>query len=457
MKKYILSLFLLLFFLPLSGCSYSGLNPQGLMSPPKANADQQSIHKLLQGDKQDITFKYPKSGEYRSAIIMEDFSGDNQEDAIGFYALEDDSVAVQFLIKDEEKWKTVATFTNTATQVDRVCFGDFNGDQRQDVLIGWGSTTGVTGRTAMVCAYLFENDGTITEISLGTYGEMTVTDFDNDGVDEIFTADKFVASMEEEGEDLPALAKLYTYADGSIQAKMAAEADNTVVNYSGISFGKINWNQYGVLLDGTRADGSTTTQIFFLDKNTQALQNHPLGVNTKEYSSLFLRPSTATLYSRDINQDGVLEIPVVSLLPGISVGEAQDVTSYMVEWSTYDTIQKTRRCVLRTLMNPSENYWFELPYALKGKITASNDAAKRTVTYTEVVTDEKTGENLLGSPLFSIRVFSRSAWNSRGETSGYEYLTQWNDQVYGIQSLSSDQKNQTYLDKVKNTFHILEE
>ena len=98
---------------------------------------------------------------------------------------------------EEDVWKTVFTARNPATQVDRVCFGDLNGDGRSDVLIGWGSTSGVTGRTAQVCAYLYDDAGDITEYTLGSYGEMTVTDFDDDGVDELFTADKYVAPTEE--------------------------------------------------------------------------------------------------------------------------------------------------------------------------------------------------------------------------------------------------------------------
>ena len=48
-----------------------------------------------------------------------------------------------------------------------------------------------------------------------------------------------------------------------------------------------------------------------------------------------------------------------------------------------------------------------------GKISASNDSARRTVTYTEVVTSED-GVQLLGSPLFAIRVFTQSAWGQPG-------------------------------------------
>ena len=93
---------------------------------------------------------------------MHDFTGDGVKDALGFYAKEDRSVVVQFLVKQGGHWEAAATFENTATQVDRVCFADLYGDGREDVLIGWGSTAGTTGRTAAVSAYLYE-DGGVTE------------------------------------------------------------------------------------------------------------------------------------------------------------------------------------------------------------------------------------------------------------------------------------------------------
>ena len=56
-----------------AGCSFTGLDAQNLMSPPRANLEQQGIYELLQeGDSQELTFVYPKRGENRSAIIMKD-------------------------------------------------------------------------------------------------------------------------------------------------------------------------------------------------------------------------------------------------------------------------------------------------------------------------------------------------------------------------------------------------
>ena len=444
----------LLLCLCLSGCSFSMLDAQNLMAPPKANADQQSIHQLLQGDRTEMALVYPKNGEYRSAIITKDFTGDGSKDALGFYALEDRSVAVQFLLKDGDAWRTAGTFQNTATQVDRVCFADLNGDGRQDVLIGWGSTAGTTGRTAAVSAYLF-SEGEITEYPLGTYGEMAVTDFDGDGVNEVFTIDKYLPPEGEEGEASPAMARVYRFVDGQVRAVASVEADNSITNYTALSFGKLSSQLPGVAVDGAKADGSMTTQLFFFD-GQGSLQNLPEGVNGENYQNPFSRPSTTSFTCRDINEDGILEFPAVSLLPGISSDVTPDSTSYLVEWRTLDK-NGDFRAVLYAMMNPRENYWFQVPMWLRQQLSASNNTSTRTVTYTQVVDQEEGDRPLLGSPLFSIRVFTRSAWESRGQSSGYQQLAAQGDLVYGIQSLTQDDSGQRVMEEVRENFRLLSE
>ena len=118
----------------------------------------------------------------------------------------------------------------------------------------------MTGRTAQVCAYLYDDAGDITEYTLGSYGEMTVTDFDDDGVDELFTADKYVAPTEEGGEALPAKGRVYAYRDGAIQEIFSADADNSITSYSAVTFGRLYPELSGIVLDGVKADGSMTTQ-----------------------------------------------------------------------------------------------------------------------------------------------------------------------------------------------------
>ena len=128
-----------------------------------------------------------------------------------------------------------------------------------------GAAPGVTGRTAQVCAYLYDDAGDITEYTLGSYGEMTVTDFDDDGVDELFTADKYVAPTEEGGEALPAKGRVYAYRDGAIQEIFLCGCGQ----FHHQLFSRHLWQAVSRAQrhrsDGVKADGSMTTQIFVID------------------------------------------------------------------------------------------------------------------------------------------------------------------------------------------------
>lgn len=108
-------------------------------------------------------------------------------------------------------------------------------------------------------AYLFDGEN-VTEYLLGTYGEMTATDFDGDGVIEVFTVDKYLAAEEEGAEDLPALAHLFAWEEGALQELASTAADNSLTNYTSIHFGALDRGLSGVVLDGAKADGSMTTQ-----------------------------------------------------------------------------------------------------------------------------------------------------------------------------------------------------
>lgn len=124
---------------------------------------------------------------------------------------------------------------------------------------------------------------------------MTVTDFDDDGVDELFTADKYVAPTEEGGEALPAKGRVYAYRDGAIQEIFSADADNSITSYSAVTFGRLYPELSGIVLDGVKADGSMTTQIFVIDPVRGRLVNLPSGVNSETYQNPFSRPAAAPI------------------------------------------------------------------------------------------------------------------------------------------------------------------
>ena len=370
-KAAALLLVMLLLVLSLSGCGIANVDAHALLAPPKADADQQEIDARLKDGNPDLKLVYPKAGEYRSAIIMKDFTGDGREDALGFYFLETGSVEVQFLVKSTESgnWQTVARFKNAATQVDRVLFGDLSGDGADEVVIGWGSTSLVNAATVNVYAYI---DGAMTEIPVNSaYGEMVLTDFNSDECFEIFLTLRMIPATEEGNKDTPAKSAVFEYQDHQMVETASARADNTITGFSSIVFGGITDGLNGVFLDGTRADSSRTTQVFFFD-NEGSFRNFPFSINDATVTNPTFRPAGAAYYnSRDIDGDGFYEIPTASALPLTTSAENSmpDSTSFLVHWRNFDGTDSLRSKMF-TLMNMDDGYFFEIPPHIAGRITA---------------------------------------------------------------------------------------
>ena len=59
-----------------------------------------------------------------------------QEDAIAFYQKKGDSagINVMFIHKQEDSWKAIGDFNNPASTVDKICFGDVNGDGHDEAV-----------------------------------------------------------------------------------------------------------------------------------------------------------------------------------------------------------------------------------------------------------------------------------------------------------------------------------
>ena len=77
----------------LTGCTF-GASIDTLMSPPKLSMEQEQIYSALtEATGNSISLKYPKSGKYLSAFIVEDIDGDGGNEALVFY--EKNSLAVE--------------------------------------------------------------------------------------------------------------------------------------------------------------------------------------------------------------------------------------------------------------------------------------------------------------------------------------------------------------------------
>ena len=109
----------------LSGCTGMNFSVDGLMTAPKLTDEQQLIHTALSNAVgRNITLKYPKSGNYRSAFVIANVDGEPTEEALVFYeytGAEGEGIRVNLLDKkDDGSWNSEKEGAGVGTDVDKV-------------------------------------------------------------------------------------------------------------------------------------------------------------------------------------------------------------------------------------------------------------------------------------------------------------------------------------------------
>lgn len=445
--KVTLTAILLALTMALSGCSFVGLDAQTLMHSPKPTGENEAdIQELLEKTAGgEMTLKYPTNGDYRSAIITHDLCGDKNSEAIAIYQKGDETSGtnIMFMEKINGVWKDIGSFNNPASQVERVCFGDLDGDGKDEVIVGWGSSLNNTGS---ICVYYYK-DKKMNELELKqSYTEMAVMDFDGDGKEEIFTANITVG-------DQPAVARLIRIKDGTIELMGTASLDVGVTKYVSIKTGLVNEKQKGVVLDGMKDADTMVTEMLYWSKKSSALEAPFYDAPTKSAKSTERKTSVV---SKDINGDKIIEIPTVMILPGYN-GTVTDDAAYLINWYRYDTETDTFIRVMSMTIDYSDGYWFSIPDMWLGKITAKTDTTARTVTFYEWLKSSKDAAGTLGQAILKIQVFTEKEWQQQSAgTKGFFKIASGENIVYAASRPSPSNLLSMTQDEIKSAFQLLD-
>jgi hypothetical protein len=427
----------------LSGCSFIGFDAQTLMHPPRPTGEKADIHTLLvKKGGEDITLKYPQNGDYRSAIITHDLCGDYNEEALAIYQKGDESSGTNIMfMKKDGKWQDMGMYNNSAAQVDKVCFGDLNGDNKDEVIVGWGSSL---NNTSTISVYYYKN-GKMNELKTEQgYTELAVMDFDGDKMHEIFTANVSVGEK-------PASAQLFRAKQDHLEMMDSCPLDSGVTKYASVQTGLINEKQTGIILDGMKSADTLVTELIYWDNNEKSLKSPFFDLYTK--SADYTKRNTSVV-SKDINGDKIIEFPIVNLMPGYNE-KVTDDSAYVTNWNRYDTRSNTFVRAMSMVLNYSDGYWFLIPDIWRGKVTTKTDTTKRMITFYEWVSSDKNPNGAIGAALLKIQVFSDVEWENGKGTTGFYKLLDSDNMVFAANSPSPNNSLSLNSGDVKNSFKLI--
>lgn len=393
-----------------SGCSAS---VESLLSPPKLDEEQSAIYDALKNSMGgDIHLKYPKSGQYRSAFVVQNIDDEETEEAIVFYEASNvsdggSSLRLNFLDKEDGKWVSVYDFAALGSEVERVQFANLGNDETSIII-----TYTIQNSSDNATSVLKYENGVPTEVYKSRHVYMSLIDINDDGAEEMF----LINSDRTSGN---AAAYLLGWADGQFSTLSSSSLGGSFSSCKNVLLGQCDEDGYrAIFIDYALSDGTFGTHaLVCYDRRISAVEELS-GIITRRTNTY-----TPDVFTRDIDGDGIIEIPSTSVFAGyenLTRPEQVNLTSwYCIEAQGY----KIRLDKL-SYISTRGDYALFIPTRWEGRITADVSISDGTVTFYTY----NSRLHIKGDELLSIRSLPTGSDTpedytlyASSETSGYSF------------------------------------
>lgn len=397
MKKLIC---LILPLLLLCGCS---LSVEELLSPPRLDEEQTAIYEALRLSKGgDVNLKYPMSGQYRSAFVVQNIDDEESNEAIVFYEasnITDDgsSLRLNFLDKQDGKWVSVYDFAALGSEVERVLFADL-GDDALSIIVTYPIQNSSDHATSI---FRYENN-TPSEVYKSRHVYMSLIDINEDNAQEVFMVNSDSSSN-------VATANLLGWEDDSFSVLSSVPLSAGFTSCRNIQLATAtSMDRKGIFIDYSLADGATNTDILLCYDRTLVAAQIPDEQTMRRSNSY-----TPLISCRDNDADGVIEIPVVSPAPGYESRPANEQVNF-IHWFELAPSGNALEHEAITYVSIRNDYMLSIPSRWAGLVTCSISIADGTVTFNKYNPVTKEAED----ELMVIRAVSEAAME-KADLSGF--------------------------------------
>lgn len=420
-----------------SGCSF-GSSADSLLSPPKLSEEQTAVYNaLIKSVGNDINLQYPRSGEYRSAFVFADIDSEPDNEAIVFYEKAGETegegnVRINIIDRRDGKWTSVYDHAGAGTGIDRILFSELGGSGRTSVIIGYTMLSGEKS----VRVYSYE-DGVLNVRYSDSYSTMFVSDLERDEKNELVL-------IRPNNQIRKASVSLVSAnpETGAVSETGSVSLNSETTDFVNIASGYVGTDTPAIFIDGL-SGGKLATEIVY---SLNGQLRNPLYMGESGLIEKTKRPAGYTC--TDIDLDGIIEIPTLSLFPGYS--ENSSATKlYSTDWNMLDNYSITKK--YSSYYNLGEGYCFILPSRWDGVVTAKLDSATGEVVFCKFRIDLENST----TELMRIAVVSEAETSALLED-GYMVLKSNNNMNYMVKCPDiSDEPLILTGTEISNNFYIL--
>lgn len=350
-----------------TGCSRFGIEISELITPPDPTGELYDIRQALYDFAgEDIILRYPKSGNWRTAFIVEDIDSDGVDDVLAFYStLSEENTTIMhinLITKLEGKWVSVSDDAIESSSIESVEFEDLDNDSVPEIIVCCKIATQSTDKLSV---FRFSNGGLTQAISAdSTY--YTICNLNEGSENEIVIISNDSIAKK-------ASATVYRMDKHGVANLGVCPLDVEVTEYYSATLSQLTDGRPALYIDAAKSTFGTVTEVIYLtDEGSPA---NMFVAEGKKINETTLRPSNARSY--DMNDDGSLDIPLLKQLPSIR-GTAQTDIVYLTEWHICD-LDLELDYLVSCYMNYTDGYYFRIDNDWKGKITVakSDDITER--------------------------------------------------------------------------------
>lgn len=352
----------------LSGCTSLGTDIATQLRPPKAMGAQGAAEEALSAyitaneKREDYTLKYPRSGEYRSAFLMEDIDGDKVSEAIAFYDIGSDKSHINLLRQEHGKWSSVCDLSVLFADIHRVTFGDMDGDGTRELMVCWDM---FSDRTYQLAIYSLNGDRIAERFTAGA-SAVTVADLTADGRDDCLLWHTDAQAL---------TASLWSMSADAVEEVGRCTVDSYVQRLGTPTVVAFENGENGVFLDAEKSGDILVTQLLYWDNGrlVAPFYSEADGGNVQT-----ARPSD--IPSADVDEDGQWEWPrCIPLFGHENVEEAHTATCRLTEFWSWDKLRGEAIKKFSCIYNSTDRYYILADEDFTSRFTTAYSETDRTL------------------------------------------------------------------------------